>query len=69
MIKTAKMKEFLGKTLFVITFIIMSSCATDRYKIDGKLIKVDGKYYRLNNTMGNAYILEPVHMDTIFVIK
>lgn len=62
------MMRLLGKTLLVVT-LICSGCATDRYKVDGRIIKVDGNYYRLNNTIGNAYILDPVYMDTVIVTK
>lgn len=57
-----------GKTLLVVT-LILASCATDRYKADGRIIKLDGKYYRLDNRLGNSYVLEPIHMDTITVLK
>ena len=66
--KTLKMTRFLGKTLLVVTLII-AGCATDKHRVDGRLIKVDGKYYRLENRLGNVYALEPINMDTIIVIK
>lgn len=66
--KTSKMTRLLGKTLLVIT-CILGGCATDRYKADGRIIKLDGKYYRMDNRISNAYVLEPINMDTITVLK
>jgi len=62
------MTRFLGKTILVVT-LICTGCATDRYKADGRLIKLDGKYYRMDNRMGNTYVLEPILMDTIIVLN
>lgn len=66
--KTSKMTRSPGKTLLVIT-LIMAGCATDKHRIDGRIINIDGKYYRLDNRLGNSYVLEPIHMDTITVLK
>jgi len=66
--KTAKLSVLTAIITFVITLTLLS-CATDRYNADGRIIKLDGRYYRMNNTVGNAYILEPVVMDTIIMCK
>jgi hypothetical protein len=55
--------------LAVLLMICLSGCAQDRHRVDGHIIKVRGEYYRLNNTMGNVYALEPVYMDTIIIVK
>ena len=55
-------------TLLVAVFL--TSCAEDKHKLDGQIIKVRGEYFRLENRMGNAYILEPVKIDsTAFILN
>jgi hypothetical protein len=53
-------------TLLVAVFL--TSCAEDKHKLDGQIIKVRGEYFRIENRMGNAYILEPVKIDSTAVI-
>lgn len=53
-------------TLLVVVFL--TSCAEDKHKLDGQIIKVRGEYYRMENRMGNSYILEPIKMDSTVVI-
>jgi len=48
--------------------VFLTSCAEDKHKLDGQIIKVRGEYFRLENRMGNAYILEPVKIDSTAVI-
>ena len=53
-------------TLLVAVFL--TSCAEDKHKIDGQVIKVRGDYFRLENTMGNVYELEPIKIDSTVVL-
>jgi hypothetical protein len=53
-------------TLLVAVFL--TSCAEDKHKIDGHVIKVRGDYFRLENTMGNVYELEPIKIDSTVVL-
>jgi hypothetical protein len=53
-------------TLLVVVFL--TSCAEDKHKLDGQIIKVRGEYFRLENRMGNVYVLEPVKIDNTVVI-
>ena len=53
-------------TLLVAVFL--TSCAEDKHKLDGQIIKVRGEYFRLENRMGNVYVLEPVKIDNTVVI-
>lgn len=53
-------------TLLVAVFL--TSCAEDEHKLDGQIIKVGGEYYRMENRMGNAYVLEPIKIDSTVVI-
>lgn len=62
------MSKCILKILLVV-LLFFSACAWDKQRVDGRIIKVEGKYYRLNNTMGNVYRLDPVYMDTIIVLK
>lgn len=63
------MKRLLGKTTLVVTLITLLGCRQDPERIDGRIIKVGKEYYRLNNTIGGLYRLDPVYMDTIIVVK
>lgn len=51
--------------IFIAGFLI--SC--DPHNADGRLVIMDGKYYRMKNTIGIHYTLEPISMDTIIVIN
>ena len=53
-------------TLLVAVFL--TSCAEDKHKLDGQIIKVRGEYFRLENRMGNVYIPQPVKIDSSVVI-
>ena len=59
-------RRYLLYTLFVTVFL--ASCAEDKHKLDGQIIKVRGEYFRLENRMGNAYVLEPIKIDSTVVI-
>jgi hypothetical protein len=58
--------RYLLYTLLVVVFL--TSCAEDKHKLDGQIIKVRGEYFRLENRMGNVYVLEPVKIDNTVVI-
>ena len=53
-------------TLLVAVFL--TSCAEDKHKLDGQIIKVRGEYFRLENRMGNVYIPQHVKIDSSVVI-
>ena len=53
-------------TLLVAVFF--TSCAQDKHKLDGQIIKVRGEYYRMENRIGNTYVLEPIKIDSTVVI-
>ena len=53
-------------TLLVAVFL--TSCAEDKHKLDGQIIKVRGEYYKMENILGNAYVLEPIKIDSTVVI-
>lgn len=59
-------KRYLLYTLLVTVFL--TSCAEDKHKLDGQIIKVRGEYFRLDNRIGNAYVLEPIKIDSTVVI-
>lgn len=59
-------RRYLLYTLLVAVFL--TSCAEDKHKLDGQIIKVRGEYFRLENRMGNAYVLEPIKIDSTVVI-
>ena len=59
-------RRYLLYTLLVAVFL--TSCAEDKHKLDGQIIKVRGEYFRLDNRMGNAYVLEPIKIDSTVVI-
>lgn len=57
-------------TMLIIVLLIAVTCSgCDKHQADGRLIKMDDKYYRMENRVGNLYALEPINMDTIIVIK
>jgi len=58
--------RYLLYTLLVVVFL--TSCAEDKHKLDGQIIKVRGEYFRLENRMGNVYVLEPIKIDNTVVI-
>lgn len=58
--------RYLLYTLLVAVFL--TSCAEDKHKLDGQIIKVRGEYFRLDNRIGNAYVLEPIKIDSTVVI-
>jgi hypothetical protein len=59
----------LSYTLYILLVaVFLTSCAEDKLKIDGQIIKVRGEYFRLENRMGNSYILEPIKIDSIVVL-
>lgn len=62
------MNKYVVKILFIM-LLALAGCAMDKHRVDGRIIKVEGKYYRLNNTIGNVYRLDPVYMDTVIVVK
>lgn len=65
------MKNLIKRThfaLYILLVAVFTSCATDKHELDGTLIKVKGKYYKIENRMGNAYVLEPVKIDSTAVI-
>lgn len=59
-----------GRNLLYILLVavFLTSCAEDKHKLDGQIIKVRGEYFRLENRMGNSYILEPIKIDSTVVI-
>lgn len=57
---------YIVRTLLVTVFL--TSCAQDKHKLDGQIIKVRGEYYKMENRMGNAYVLEPIKIDSTVVI-
>lgn len=59
-------RRYLLYTLLVAVFL--TSCAEDKHKLDGQIIKVRGEYFRLDNRIGNAYVLEPIKIDSTVVI-
>lgn len=59
-------RRYLLCALLVAVFL--TSCAEDKHKLDGQIIKVRGEYFRLENRMGNAYVLEPIKIDSTVVI-
>ena len=60
------LKSYTLYTLLVAVFL--TSCAEDKHKIDGQIIKVRGEYFRLENTIGNVYKLEPIKIDSTVVL-
>ena len=65
--KLKKMKKIIYTLL---TISLITSCATDKHKIEGAIINVRGEYFRIDNRMGNSYILEPIKFDsTTFVLE
>lgn len=59
-------RRYLLYTLLVAVFL--TSCAEDKHELDGQIIKVRGEYFRLDNRIGNAYVLEPIKIDSTVVI-
>ena len=59
-------RRYLLYTLLVAVFL--TSCAEDKHKLDGQIIKVRGEHFRLDNRIGNAYVLEPIKIDSTVVI-
>jgi hypothetical protein len=57
----------MTKMIIILVLMMMSSCGWDDRKIDGRIVKMDGKYYRLENRMGRVYAFEEIDMDTIIV--
>lgn len=67
------MKRFIrnyGRCLLytLLVAVFLTSCAEDKHKLDGQIIKVRGEYFRLDNRIGNAYVLEPIKIDSTVVI-
>jgi hypothetical protein len=65
------MKNLIKRAHFALSILLVAvftSCATDIHELDGTLIKVKGKYYKMENRMGNAYVLELVKIDSTVVI-
>jgi len=60
-------KNLIKILLLVLLVVLLSSCWEDKLGIDGNLIHVKGKYYRLDNRIGNTYILQPVKIDSVVV--
>lgn len=58
----------MKKSWFVL-LLLCSGCILDNKNIDGRLVKMDGKYYRLDCRAGNVYAFEEIKMDTIIVSK
>jgi len=66
--KRRNFKNSLAICLYLVLVAVFTSCATDKHELDGTLIKVKGKYYKMENRMGNAYVLEPIKIDSTVVI-
>ena len=64
-LKLRTITAIVGYTLLVAVF---SSCATDKHELDGTIIKVRNEYYKMENRMGNSYVLEPIKIDSTVVI-
>lgn len=66
--KTLKLSTITAIVGYILLVAVFSSCATDKHELDGTIIKVRGEYYKMENRMGNSYVLEPIRIDSTVVI-